>query len=474
MRKIWWVARREFVAAVVTKGFIIGVLILPLTVALLVLVLPAVVNKQAPRIEGTVAVADAGGEVLPLVARELSAEVLARQRVRINSRVRRAVEGALPASMRAGPAGAAHKAIVDQAMREALSEIPTLRVVPAEPAQVDAWKTGLAAVRRHDSPPRPSDRERPPDLLAIVTVHAHAVRSSEGAYGAYDLLVPPRLDERLQREIRDALKRAIIEARVRAAGLDPQEVASLTEVAGASTRIVTAGGDRASNDVLHRLIPAAFMALLLMSVLSSGSQLMTNTVEDKSSRVVELLLSAISPLELMTGKILAQMGVGMVMLGIYAAMGLAALASFAVLDVIDPSMLLFLVLFYVLGYSLLAALMGAIGAAVDDVSEASSLLTPVMLVMMVPWLLWLPISRNPDGALSVTLSFIPPISLYTMLLRMTSTSPPPSWQVWLCVLEAILAAVGALWFAGKVFRIGLLMHGRPPDLKTLVRWMKMA
>ena len=201
---------------------------------------------------------------------------------------------------------------------------------------------------------------------------------------------------------------------------------------------------------------------------------MTNTVEDKSSRVVELLLAAATPMELMTGKILAQMAVGLVMLGIYGGMGVAALASFAVLDLVDPALVFYLLLFYILSYTMMAGMMGAIGAAVNDASEASSLLAPVMLVMMIPWLLWLPITRNPDGALAVALSFLPPVNLYVLLLRMASASPPAWWQVWLGVLIAAVAAWAALWCAAKVFRIGLLMHGKPPDLPTLIRWVRMA
>ena len=292
--------------------------------------------------------------------------------------------------------------------------------------------------------------------------------------GAYDLYVPPKIDDRLQREIQSGLERAVIEARIQVSGLDPGQIAALTEVTGAATRVVTATGERDSHEVLNMLVPAGFMALLLMSVMSTGSQLMTNTVEDKSSRVVEMLLSAASPLELMTGKILAQMAVGFVMLGIYGGMGVAALASFAVLDLVDPALVFYLILFYILSYTVMAGLMGAIGAAVNDASEASSLMAPVMLVMMVPWILWLPITRNPDGALAVALSFLPPVNLYAILLRMASTSPPPWWQVWLAVLIATIAALGSLWFAAKVFRIGLLMHGKPPDLRTLIRWVKMA
>lgn len=459
MRKAMWVARREFVATVATKGFVIGVLILPVIIGLLTVVMPRMMNEQAPRVVGTVAVLDATGEVLPRLARELSSEVLARRRLELDTQMREKVAAALPA-------GAAGGAVVDQALRTAMGEAPVISLTAVDASEIETWKARLA--------PAPGDEPATTDLLAVVVVQANAVRPGDGKYGAYDLFVPAKIDDRLQREIQSGLERALIEARILVSGLDPRQIAALTEVSGAATRVVTTSGERASHEILNMLVPAGFMALLLMSVMSTGSQLMTNTVEDKSSRVVELLLAAATPLELMTGKILAQMAVGLVMLGIYAGMGVAALASFAVLDLIDPTLVFYLILFYVLSYTMMAGLMGAIGAAVNDASEASSLLAPVMLVMMIPWLLWLPITRNPDGALAVALSFVPPINLYALLLRMASTSPPPAWQVWLGVFVGLLGSVGALWFAAKVFRIGLLMHGKPPDLRTLVRWVRMA
>ncbi len=456
-----WVARREFLATVATKGFVIGVLILPVTIALVAVVMPRLMDERAPRVEGFVAVVDPTGEVLPRLERELSAEVLARRRLELDSEMREAIEARLPAAAR--PSGEAGGPLFDQALQAAMGETPVLSLKAIGADEVEAWKTRLAPAEGQSG-----------DLIAVVIVHGNAVRADLGALGAYDLYVPPKIDDRLQREIQSGLERAVIEARIQVSGLDPGQIAALTEVTGAATRVVTATGERDSHEVLNMLVPAGFMALLLMSVMSTGSQLMTNTVEDKSSRVVEMLLSAASPLELMTGKILAQMAVGFVMLGIYGGMGVAALASFAVLDLVDPALVFYLILFYILSYTVMAGLMGAIGAAVNDASEASSLMAPVMLVMMVPWILWLPITRNPDGALAVALSFLPPVNLYAILLRMASTSPPPWWQVWLAVLIATIAALGSLWFAAKVFRIGLLMHGKPPDLRTLIRWVKMA
>jgi ABC-type Na+ efflux pump permease subunit len=462
MRKVWWVARREFIATVATKGFVIGVLIMPASIAALVFVLPHLVDDSAPRIEGAVAVADPTGRVEPLLAHELAPETMAARRLEIDDRVRETMDRTLPG----GTAGMGGDAVMDQALAAVMGETPLLSLAAVPGADVAAWKQRLGDPTARD------------DLLAVIVVHDDAIPADDTAdardLGSYDMFVPPKLDDRLQRELRGALRRAIVEARIRASGLDPAQVAALTSVGGASTRVVSEQGERASNRVLNVIIPGAFMGLLLMSVMSTGSQLMSSTVEDKSSRVVELLLAAASPLELMTGKILAQMAVGFVMLGLYAAMGLATLASFAVLDLIDPSLLFYLLLFYVLSYVFMAGVMGAIGAAVNDASEASTMLAPVMVVMMIPWLLWLPISRNPDGMLSIVLSFVPPVNLYAVLLRMTSSSPPPSWQVWLSIALSVMAAAAALWFAAKVFRIGLLMHGKPPDFRTLVRWIRLA
>lgn len=466
LKKIGWVARREFIATVMTRSFVIGVLVLPAIIALLTFVMPRMMDERAPRVVGTIAVVDPTGAIAPRLERELSPTSLARRRLETGARMREVIATRLPADARA-VGGAAASAAMDQALRTAMGQAPVLRLVGTEPASLEAWKSRLAARTRDAA----ADTTAP---LAVVVVHRDAVAAVDGVYGAYDLYVPPKLDDRLQDELRGALSRALVEARVEAAGLEPGRVAAMTAVTGAATRVVTPEGERESHEVLNLLVPAGFMALLLMSVMSTGSQLMTNTVEDKSSRVVEVLLAAASPLELMTGKILAQMGVGLVMLGIYAAMGLATLASFAVLDLVDPGLLAWLVLFYILSYAMMAGLMGAIGAAVNDVSEAGTLMSPVMMVNMLPWLLWLPITRHPDGALAVAMSFLPPVNLYAMLLRMSSSSPPPLWQVWLSVLVATAGAVGALWFAAKVFRIGLLMTGKPPSFRTLIRWVRMS
>jgi ABC-type Na+ efflux pump permease subunit len=123
---------------------------------------------------------------------------------------------------------------------------------------------------------------------------------------------------------------------------------------------------------------------------------------------------------------------------------------------------------------MIGSLMMAVGAAVNEMREAQSLMTPMMLIMMTPWFLWFPISRDPNSTLSIVTSFLPPVNTFAMLLRMASTSPPPAWQVWLSVGVGVLGVIAAVWVAAKIFRIGLLMFGKPPDIKTLVRWVRAA
>ena len=171
---------------------------------------------------------------------------------------------------------------------------------------------------------------------------------------------------------------------------------------------------------------------------------------------------------------LGQMGVGFIVLALYAGLGGVGLATFAALGFIDPMLVVFLVLFYLVAYPCISALMGAIGAAVNDIREAQALMMPVMMMEMIPWILWMPISRDPSSVLAVTMSFIPPLSSFVMLLRMTSIVPPPMWQVWLSLAVGAVGVYGSLWFAAKVFRIDLLMDGKPPNFRTLVRWAKMA
>jgi ABC-type Na+ efflux pump permease subunit len=216
------------------------------------------------------------------------------------------------------------------------------------------------------------------------------------------------------------------------------------------------------------------MFLLFMGVMGSGQGLLTTTIEEKSSRVIEVLLSAVSPMQLMAGKLLGHMGISLIGLGLYIALGLLALTSFSMIGLLEPELIFYLFVFFLLSFFMIGSLMMAAGAAVNDMREAQSLMMPMMLIIMLPWFLWGPISRDPNSTLAVVMSMLPPINSFGMLLRMASTEPPPMWQVWLSIGIGAVAVVGAIWVAAKIFRIGLLMFGKPPNLATLARWVRAA
>jgi ABC-2 type transport system permease protein len=317
---------------------------------------------------------------------------------------------------------------------------------------------------------------KPVRHLALVVVHADAVEPAEpgGRYGAYDLYVPPHLDDRIEGEIRRNLHDAIVAARIRSLGLDPGTITAAMDVPRVQAVTVSRDEERRSVAGLNVLLPLAFAFLLFMGVMTGGQALLTSTVEEKSSRVIEVLLSAVSPMELMAGKLLGHLAVSLVALSVYIALGLLLLTTFTLFGLVDLSLIAYLAIFFVLTYLVLGSLMMAIGSAVNDMREAQTLMTPITLLIILPWILWMPISRDPNGAFSVAMSFIPPVNSFAMLLRMTSSAPPPLWQVWASIAIGAAAVVGAIWFAAKVFRIGLLMYGKPPNFATLIRWARAA
>jgi ABC-type Na+ efflux pump permease subunit len=230
--------------------------------------------------------------------------------------------------------------------------------------------------------------------------------------------------------------------------------------------------ERQTSVGFNRFVPFVFVGLIVVGVMIGAQTLMTSTVEEKSSRVIEVLLSAVSPLELMAGKVLGQMAVSLLVLALYIGIGVLMLTSFAMIGLLDPWLVFYLVVFFLITYFLFASVFGAIGAAVNEMREAQALVTPVMLVLMVPWLMAAPVAREPNSTFAIALSFIPPMNTLAMMIRMASTSPPPIWQVWATIGVGLAAACAVTWIAAKIFRVGLLMYGKPPNFATLLRWAR--
>jgi ABC-2 type transport system permease protein len=473
MKKIAHIAAREFVGTVATRGFILGLLILPAVITLMAIAGPRLFTQRNFRVQGQVAIVDRTGLVSARFRTAVDPVTIMERRA---EDARRALAGA-PAAVRqlADSAGAD----AGRAAETVLGQVPDIRVVERpRDADIQHEKEWL----KQDQPTR---------HLALVVVHSDAVvpgavapgavapgavapGSGGPAYGTYELYVPANIDDRIEAELHASLRDAIVAARADASHLDRQSIDAMMRVDRVRSITVTKDGERQTVGAFNRVLPFVFAGLLVVGILIGGQGLMTSTIEEKSSRVVEVLLSAVSPVELMAGKILGQMGASLVVLGLYVAIGMAALLSFALFGLLDPWLLFYLIVFFVIAYLVNASLMVAVGAAVNEMKEAQSLMMPIMLTLMVPWMLAQPISRDPNSTFSTVISFIPPVNTFTMLIRMASSAPPPLWQVWLSIAIGVASVFAAVWFAAKVFRIGLLMYGKPPDFATLIRWVRAA
>ena len=456
MRRIGLVAGREFMAAVANKGFVIGLLLMPALLALMVAVFPRMLSGRVQAIRGEVAVIDPTGQVAGALRTALAPEAITARRL---ESAKRALENT--------PAVVRDAATSSSAMDRAVGAPPELTILDrpatADLQQEKQWLT---------TPPLPGGSRH----LALIVVQPDAVVAAEGRtqYGAYELFVPENLDERIETELYDAVRESLVTARIRAHNLDRSQVEAVMRVRRATSVTVAVGTERRTNVAFNRMLPFVFAGLLVFGVMIGGQTLLTQTVEEKSNRVIEVLLSAVSPIELMAGKILGQMAVSMLVLALYIGMGLVMLTSFAMIGLLDPRLIVYLVVFFVISYLLFAAVFSAVGAAVNEMREAQSLMTPVMLALMAPWMFAPIIGREPNSTFAIALSFIPPVNTFAMMIRLASATPPPLWQVLVTMVVGLAAACGVTWFAAKVFKVGLLMHGKAPNMATLMRWARQA
>lgn len=450
MNRIALVAKREFVTTVGRKGFLFGILLMPILGVVVFSAIPRIVGARSPQVVGQVTLIDATGAVRAPLAEVIAPEAIAKRR---QDDARRAAARVAPGTPGASVAAAAIRGPTP----------PRITLVEGG-GGVDSAKEWLKA------------RDPGARHLAVIVVDPDAVSRSSGKpdFGSYQLFVSGGLEEVAENTLHEGMRLSLVRARLAAAGLDPDAVQSTMRVERPNAVIVAAEGEQRARRGFNRTLPAIMGVLLFIGLMMGGQTLMTSTIEEKSSRVVEVLLAAVSPLELMWGKLLGQLGVSLLVLAIYIGVGLFGLLQFALLGLLDPWLILWFFVFFITSFLVYAALMQAVGAAVSQIADAQSLMGPIMLLLLVPYMLSFIIGANPNSTIAVLLSFIPPLNAFIMLARMASATPPPMWQPFVTLLLSLLAAAGAVWFSAKVFRIGLLIYGKAPDFRTLVRWARMA
>jgi ABC-2 type transport system permease protein len=342
------------------------------------------------------------------------------------------------------------------------------RFLPAEARFEPGDETARAAL---------SDRVKRDEIYAFIEIPAEAMNPDAKATISYYSNHPGY--RVLPSWLGASLNREILNQRFRAASIDRAVVSRLTrpiDVSELGLLERAADGEIKAATKVDRVrttgIPIGMMMIILFSVMSSAPQLLNSVIEEKMSRISEVLIGSITPYELMMGKLLGSAAVSVLLAVIYMGGGVAMARYYGYGDAIRMSDLAWMVVFLSMAVFIFGSIFITIGAACTDLKDAQGMMTPAMLLLMLPWMTWFSIINAPESTVSVVLSLVPTATPFLMLLRIAIPPGPPMWQVVLGVTLTGLTAVAFVYAAGKIFRTGLLMQGKAATFGEMWKWVR--
>jgi ABC-2 type transport system permease protein len=281
------------------------------------------------------------------------------------------------------------------------------------------------------------------------------------------------------RSLESAISQAVIARKLARAGLAGDRVKDFTRRVELDTKKLTAEGGAQEDGGMGFIIAFVMLFFMYMTVLFYGLFMMRGVIEEKQSRIVEIVVSSVKPTEMMMGKLigiglvaLTQIGIWVTSVALFSTIGISIFASRGVsLPHIPMSMLVYFVIFFVLGYFLFATLYAIVGATVGSEEEAQQAQFPVTILVVIPMMIFTTVMANPNGPLAVTLSMIPFFAPTLMMLRIAVINPP-LWQILLSMAIMVVTILGAVWLAAKIYRVGILMYGKRPSIAELGRWLR--
>ncbi len=226
-----------------------------------------------------------------------------------------------------------------------------------------------------------------------------------------------------------------------------------------------------TNRIATFLVPMGMMMLMFMVVMVGASPLTQSTLEEKMQRIAEVLLGSISPFQLMMGKLIGTVGVSLTIATLYLVGAFFAMKQSGYADLFPAHVVWWFVLYLALAVLMYGSLFIAIGAAVTDMKESQSLLTPVMLIVISPMFVWMRVLQEPTAPFAVIASLFPPATPMLMIIRQTVPPGIPLWQPLLGIVLVLLTTLFFVVAAGRIFRIGILMQGRGARPMELLGWV---
>ena len=319
--------------------------------------------------------------------------------------------------------------------------------------------------------------ERRLDGVLVVPPDAFANSDAKMTYysrAASDFITQERLG--------GMVNHAISRGRLAARGIEPAEADRLLKRVQLEGVRVSKSGEEKKGGELSFLIGFLFVALLIFPNLIYGQEVMRGIVQEKSERIVEILISSMPSLQLLGGKVLGlaavgltQVAVWMVMGGLMAAYtgGAAMMAGMNVFQYFNLGVIPWFFVFFVLAYLTNVCIYAVAGSVSNSEKEAQQFMGPIMMIVFIPWILAFPILQNPESSLATVLSLIPVFTPVTMFMRVL-VAEPPFWQLSLSIALSVATIYVFSWITAKIFRVGILSYGKRPSAAELWRWLKVA
>ncbi|HBX36064.1 MAG TPA: hypothetical protein DEG76_01640 [Pseudohongiella sp.] len=291
-------------------------------------------------------------------------------------------------------------------------------------------------------------------------------------------------DTRLSSAIQGSLNNTIRQQEFAAQGIDIQAVRDIQRTRLPLSRLdpgkQLGEAEVSMADTFRQWAPMGFVYLIFISLMQSVQYLLSNTIEEKSNRIIEVLLASVTPGELMMGKLLGIGATGIttilawitsffVFLQLYQTVETAAIVQ--ILDVLLSSDLIpYFVFYYLCCYALYAGIFLAIGSLCNTLKEAQSLIMPLIMILIVPVLTMSFIAQDPNGTMARVMSWIPLFTPFTMMNR--AAAQPPMVDVVGTTIVLVLTTIAVLWLSGRIFRQGILRTGQPPRIVEVWRMLR--
>jgi len=299
----------------------------------------------------------------------------------------------------------------------------------------------------------------------------------------------------LNNEIRDDLRSAVREELFTRTQVN-DEVRAIFELRpGIDSRRINADGEEKVDAESSFIIAYLMGFAIYMAMFSYGALIMQGVMEEKSNRVMEIIVSSAKPIELLIGKVIGIVSLGLTQIIIWfiaftgisaviaplailmgaeaptAVEGAAAQAEAFAMPEIAISIWIFFGVFYILGFLIYGGLFAAVGAAADSPQDTSQLALPIYLPIIIPMMLMMPVTTDPNSTLAVVSSLIPFFAPILMMARIVVTDVP-LWQSLGSVAIMIITFIGLMWMSAKIYRIGILMYGKKVTLGEVYRWLR--